>query len=229
MRTAVLIHGFHLGSEVTINGQVYRWRDLAIGTIGNGTATGRATYGVMLAWQYEADLVIFSTGASRAPNGQYEAEVTYSAVRELMPDLARALAVPPIDLAAWLQPPRVLLDTASQNTGEELGRAIGACHDLHIDQLILVTSQFHAPRALSSALTVKHRTGSKMTILATSPNDVSRAPTIFEPPTRPDRPSEPWDQTLSGIFQIPENYRPRAHKEIEGVISYYANHDKPRH
>ena len=222
-RTAVLIHGFHLESsliqDIAQKQRLVRdWRDLAIGRPSDGYA-GRATYGVMLAWREQAEAVIFSTGASEK-DGLKEAEYTYRAVLRVADDLDMPLGCEAGTLRAWLQPPRVRLDIVSQTTAEELQRNLSWCHQNGYDRVILVTNEFHAPRALATANAV--RTKLKlydMTILASAPEDRSPAPVIFEPSTRPDRSGANWHGTLGKIFTLPPGDQASLFVEIQALIA----------
>lgn len=221
MKTAVLIHGFHLDSvlRVTIadgERRAYDWHDLVIGRIGTDTATGRATFGTLIAYAEDAGLVVFSTGAS-SKGGVSEARYTYNAVLALADRLADALSIPVDKLRRWLEP-RVELDEVSQTTQEELARNLKRCADLDVTKVILVTNRFHAPRALASANEARRKLGLSMAIMATSPEDPSPSPTIFEPPTRPDRDATDFRPTLQRIFKIPADRRAAALAAIEAAI-----------
>ncbi|MFA5853860.1 MAG: ElyC/SanA/YdcF family protein [Patescibacteria group bacterium] len=219
-RTAVLIHGFHLQSAMTSNGRVYDWRDLAIGRIEDGHLNGRATYGVGLAFKECADTIIFSTGASER-DGLKEAQYTHREIVRESERISRALGVTSDHFQEWLLT-RVRLDIESQTTAEELRRNLTWCaeHDHH--RVFLITSRFHAPRALANAHAVSARLGlHKLQLFASAPDDPSPAPVIFEPPTRPDRPSHDWHGTLPGIFSIPDAHQAAALAEIQAVIAKY--------
>ncbi|MEK7545468.1 MAG: YdcF family protein [Patescibacteria group bacterium] len=221
MRTAVLIHGFHLDSKLTLKHadgayRTYDWHDLAIGTIGPNTATGRATFGTLLAYAEDARLVVFSTGAS-SKDGVSEARYTYQAVQKRAEWLAKVLRVPVEKLRLWLEP-RVELDETSQTTQEELERNLKRCVELDITKVILVTNRFHAPRALANANVAQRKLGLAMVIMATSPEDLSPPPTIFEPPTRPDRPSLLWNELLQGVFKLPPERQAAAFERIAAAL-----------
>lgn len=224
-RTAVLIHGFHLESRLCLSlepkkHQILNWRDLAIGPVHDGHF-GRATYGVMLAWREQADTIIFSTGASEK-NGLKEAEYTYRAVLEVANVLAEDLDIGERTFREWLQPPRVRLDNVSQTTAEELQRNLTWCRDHGHSRVLLVTSQFHAPRALANANAARAKFGLYgLNIMACAPEDGSPAPVIFEPPTRPDRPGVDWCATLPGIFEIKPGQEMAAAEEIKAVLAKY--------
>lgn len=222
MKTAVLIHGFHLGSSLSIkleDGTTREcgWQELAIGVVGPYGATGRATHGVLLAYAEQADLVIFSTGAS-SKDGLSEARYTYRAVMEQSANLASALGINHYTLEVWLRR-RVEIDETSQNTQEELDRNLKLCTELGIHRIILVTNRFHAPRALDNANAARQRLGlGGMTIMASASLDPSPGPTIFEPATRPDRPSLPWNELLSGVFKLPPDRQAEAFEKIAAAL-----------
>lgn len=216
-RTAVLIHGFHVDSRLGMAA----WHDLVLGHLDDGRLDGRATYGVQLAFNLVADLVVFSTGASER-DGLKEAEYTYRAVQRQIEKLSECLGVTADDLFEWLAP-RVELDTVSQNTSEELNRNLRLCAERECWRVYLVTNRFHAPRALANANDARDRLGlgGKMRIFASAPDDGTPAPVIFEPATRPDRPSHDWHGTLPGIFSIPADHQAEALWEIRQVINKY--------
>ncbi len=213
-RTAVLIHGFHVDSRLG----AAIWDDLVLGHLDDGRLDGRATYGVSLALNLDADLVVFSTGASER-DGLKEAEYTYRAVQRRIEKISECLGVTADYLFEWLAP-RVELDTVSQNTSEELNRNLRLCAERGCWQVYLVTNRFHAPRALANANDVRGRLGlgGKMRIFASTPDDGTPAPVIFEPATRPDRPSHDWHGTLPEIFSIPAEHQAKALWEIQQVI-----------
>lgn len=209
---AVLVHGLHVGTQ--------NWEGLVIGDPDKGLF-GRATYGVILAYELGADLIVFSTGASER-DGLKEAEYTYVAVQRQIGKLSQHLGVTADYLSKWLAL-RVELDTESANTAEELRWNLDLCAKRGCENVFLVTSQFHAPRALARAHIVRERLrlGGKMRIFASAPGDGTPAPAIFEPPTRPDRPSHDWHGTLPGIFSIPDAHQAAALAEIQAVIAKY--------
>ena len=221
MKTAVLIHGFHLDSKLIVDGRAYTWHDMAIGTVGRQSATGRATFGTLLAYAEDARLVVFSTGAS-SKDGVSEARYTYQAVQDRLDSLAKILRIGSDKLRRWLEP-RVELDEISQTTQEELDRNLRRCAELDVTKVILVTNRFHAPRALANANEARRKLGLAMVIMAASPEDPSPAPTIFEPPTRPDRASTDFRPTLAKIFRIPAARQEAARAEIESVLARYTD------
>jgi hypothetical protein len=222
MRTVVLIHGFHLASSLALPaGRVLDWRDLALGSGTEEVPDGRATYGVYLAYRERADAVIFSTGASEK-DGLKEAEYTYREVQEKIDAIAAPLRIIGLDLIDWLRL-RVQLDTESRTTAEELDRNLAWSWNNGYDRVILVTSRFHAPRALASANDARKRLGLHgLIILAAAPEDDSPTPTIFEPATRPDRPSVDWHGTLKRIFALPPERQAEAFRQIERILALTA-------
>lgn len=217
MKTAVLIHGYHLDSKLQVGDRTYDWYDLAIGS--DPSMQGRASHGVRVAYRERADAVIFSTGASEK-DGLKEAAYTYREVRAVAQEIGAPLGLSGKELQSWLQA-RVHLDIESQTTSEELTRNLGWCRDNRISRVILVTSRFHVPRALANANDAAVRLGIAMTILGTAPQDPSPAPVIFEPPTRPDRASTDFRPTLSRLFLVPADRQEAARAEIEAVLARY--------
>ena len=221
MFTAVLIHGFHLQSQLVLDDKTYAWRDLAIGPEEPRCDRGRASYGVGLAYRERADAIIFSTGASEK-DGLKEAEVTYREVLKSSDAIGATLGISGRALRDWLTP-RVRLDVESQTTAEELERNLTWCQVRGIQRVILVTSRFHAPRALANANDARKRLGlPDMIIYASAPEDVSPAPTIFEPPTRPDRSPVWWSAILARVFGLPADLQQQAATEVGEVLARYA-------
>ncbi len=222
MQKAVLIHGFHLQSHLQLGDTVYGWHDLVIGQLHQGLLNGRATYGVGVAFTTNADAVIFSTGASER-DGFKEAEYTYRSVLTNAGLIAKCLGVTDDSFCDWLMS-RVQLDVESQTTAEELRRNLIWCagHDMY--DITLVTSRFHAPRALSNANDTRLALGlSMLRIRAAAPEDPTPAPVIFEPPTRPDRPGNDWHGMLGKIFRLPADRQAKAYAEIKTILAAEAS------
>lgn len=220
MKRAVLIHGFHLQSQLQIGGVSYDWHDLVMGQLDLGLLNGRATYGVGIAFAIQANAVIFSTGASER-DGLKEAEYTYQAVLAKSRLIARCLDVTDDWFCNWLMP-LVRLDIESRTTAEELQRNLIWCDEQGMHDVTLVTSRFHAPRALSNANDARRALGlHNLRIRALAPEDPTPAPVIFEPPTRPDRPSHNWHEALAGIFLIPADLQALALEKIKAIIAEY--------
>ncbi len=222
MKRAVLIHGFHLQSRLQIGDVSYDWYDLVMGQLDRGLLNGRATYGVGIAFAMQADAVIFSTGASER-DGLKEAEYTYRTVLAKSRLIAECLSVSDDWFCNWLMP-LVRLDIESQTTTEELRRNLSWCAEQDMRDVTLVTSRFHAPRALSNANDARRALGlHKLRIRALAPEDPTPAPVIFEPATRPDRPGNDWHGTLAKIFALPADRQAEAYAEIKAILEAKAS------
>ncbi len=220
MTTAVLILGCHVDSSLQMpDGTTLSWHDLVIGRIGPGSLNGRATYGVGLAFREQADVVLFSTGASRK-NGLSEAAYTYQAVLQEAEKISAVIGISSDNFRRWLMDV-ARLDETSQTTREELAGNLPWCVEQGLTRVILVTSGFHAPRALSVANGVKKELGlGNLDILISSPPDASPAPVIFEPSSRPDRPSIDWHGLLGSIFDLAPEDQASAYEEISRILAY---------
>ena len=218
MQKAVLIHGFHLQSRLQLGNISYDWSDLVMGQLDQGLLNGRATYGVGVAFKTNADAVIFSTGASER-DGLKEAEYTYRAVLAKSRLIAECLGVSDDGFCDWLMS-RVRHDVESQTTAEELRRNLSWCAEHGMCNVTLVTSRFHAPRALSNANDARRALGlGALRIQAVAPEDPTPAPVIFEPPTRPDRPGNDWHGMLGQIFALPADRQAEAYAEIKALLA----------
>lgn len=138
-KTAVLIHGCHLQAE--------KWDTIVFGT---PELPGRIPTGIRYAWQVEADMIYWGTGASER-DGVKEAEATFQYALSRWDQLARFCgAIDESEFFDWLS--RVSYrDIVSQNTHQEIGRCLSECFRRKIDQLVLVSSPTHLPRCLVEA------------------------------------------------------------------------------
>lgn len=180
---------------------------------------GRAIFGIQLAYQLDADAVVFSTGASER-DGLKEAAYTRREAMKAADRIGESLNIDGAALRDWLEP-RVRLDVVSQTTDEELRRNLAWGYiDRGCARFVLVTNRFHAPRVLANALRVREAIGAPhLQVMATAPPDASPLPVIFEPPTRPDRDATDFRPALERIFRIPAERRAAALADIEAAIA----------
>jgi len=221
MKTAVLIHGFHVDSRLSAPEGEISWHDLVIGPEYPWFNQGRATYGVFLAYEESAEAVIFSTGASER-DGLKEAEYTHRKFMEASSAFSESvLRIDGERLRAWLEP-RVRFDVESRTTEEELRKNLTWCYEMEFWRVFLVTNRFHAPRTRANACRVREELRlTHLRIHVSAPNDASPAPVIFEPPTRPDRASTDFRPTLSRVFGIPADRQEEACAEIDALLDRY--------
>ncbi|MFK7735445.1 MAG: hypothetical protein AB8B50_05415 [Pirellulaceae bacterium] len=206
MKSGVLVHGCNLWAE--------NWRHIAWGD--PPVAMGRIPQGLLTAYLHGASKIVFGSGASSkefrsqqsAKHGQelLESQYTYE---YLVTHFDSLLNFRPFkDAVAQASDPkrwsdfkedmlnRVVLDTASQNTVEELATA-GQCFvDEGIEQVFLVSSPTHIVRVLRDANKVyqsdyqfrqfMHSVNAVPCVTCyegSTPADV----VVIEPPHRPDR------------------------------------------
>lgn len=205
MRHAVLIHGNHLQAE--------GWEQVVWGNLGDNLL-GRVPQGVLVASATKAELIYWGTGASEK-DGRKESEVTFDLALEQHLDLAKLCgkedAVPNENMfLEWMQ--RVsFIDTVTQNTKEEIRRCAELCLERDIEQLMLVTSPFHAMRSLATGLSVlgadprfdQLRRSLLVSASDTNPPGISVDDVvIIEPPHRGDMPKVPFQKNARRIFSF---------------------------
>lgn len=202
MRTAVLIHGCHLGAQ--------NWDDIVWGDPARGRL-GRVPKGLIEALRWQAEAIIFSTGASQR-DGVLEGEVTlrHALARiEQCRDIAVEHGSRDLD-AAWLQS-RAVMALNSTNTREEIVESAGICRRRGIGRLILVSSPTHIMRCHQAAISTfradpalrplmdnLYAVASHTCYDDATEDDVA----IVEPPHRGDLPNIGFHRTIKGIFPI---------------------------
>ncbi|MEZ6096440.1 MAG: ElyC/SanA/YdcF family protein [Pirellulaceae bacterium] len=221
MRTGVLIHGCNLNIE--------NWRHVAWGD--QPTLLGRIPQGLLAAYEMDAEVIVFGTGASEKAfrlgdsprNGEilFEAEYSFEYLKMSFDSLKRfgvwRKQVPEAnDDARWSELKekllsRIILDCRSQNTHEELDRAgqIFLEHDL--DRIVLVSSPSHIVRCLRDAGSVYDLDGpySKFAnhVLACPSNTCYEGTSpsdvvVIEPPHRPDRHVVPTHRRIQRMLAL---------------------------
>ncbi len=167
MKTGVLVHGCNLNIE--------NWRYVAWGD--PPSAMGRIPQGLLTAWEMEADVIVFGTGASqkefrlgnspRSGETLLEAEYSMEYLRMHFDNLQRFAQWRPfvarkqaagedIGPEQWetLKADclgRIVLDLQSQNTVEEIEHAATLFAQQGIDRIVLVSSPTHIVRCLRDA------------------------------------------------------------------------------
>lgn len=219
-KTAVLIHGCNLHIE--------NWRYVAWGEPPD--APGRIPHGIAIARQFDAKVIVMGTGASAEPfhfgvsGGDeaplLEAEYSWRYLDESFDQLAQFEAIrnqvgsaDSAEFLRWRQAvtDRVVLDTESQNTVDEITRAFEICLERGIEQIILVSSPSHVVRALRDAASIV-ATDSRFRTLqqhlfaspsvtcyeGSTPGDV----VVVEPPHRPDRHVLPTHRRIQRMLDL---------------------------
>jgi hypothetical protein len=199
--TAVLIHGCHLQAE--------GWEEIVWGNPIQGRL-GRVPYGLEKAEEFDAQMIIFGTGASEK-DGLKEGQYTFNYALAHLSDYALERSGPPhiaTDVGAWLKK-IARLELSSQNTLEEVRNAAKMANDAGIKRLILVSSPEHIMRCHQAALKVLaaepafthfldelYVCASHTHFAGAIVDDV----VIIEPPHRGDMPKVPLNQTVKLIF-----------------------------
>ena len=161
MKTGVLVHGCNLNIE--------NWRYVAWGD--PPCQPGRIPQGLLVASQFDADVIVFGTGASskifqlgdseQLGNVLTEAEYSLEYLRLYFQNLSRFESLTEQIAAfqgnAQTQQFRdfilenIILDNESMNTEEEIANAGAIFADHEIEQVFLVSSPSHVVRCLRDA------------------------------------------------------------------------------
>lgn len=209
-RVAVLIHGCHLQALLSGETGTERWEDIVWGldSEGNPSLSGRATMGLKVAFDHEAEFVIFSTGASERDGkkeGEYTRDWALGAYERLAPVVGYEMS--PTSLEAYLMD-ATELDIVSQNTREECNRNFRLCAERGISRVILVSSPWHIQRCHTEALKVAEELRLEgidvPEIMAVASHGSTNGVVILEPPHRGDRPRTVWHELAPRFFKVPE-------------------------
>jgi len=183
-KTAVLIHGYHLGAE--------GWEELVWGH--PPERMGVISRGVLLAKELDAALLCWGTGASEK-EGKKEGERMYEYALAHLPEHAEFLKE------------HSQVDTSAHNTVEEIHVAMEACLAQGVERLFLVAAATHAARSLNTALTLceEEKFEKFRHNIFAAPADTSYAghtpgdTYIMEPPHRGDRPKVPLYKNVARL------------------------------
>jgi len=191
-KVAVLVHGYHL--------QAFDWERVVWGDPAKGLL-GRVPQGILVADQFDANLIIFGTGASSTAGGELEAEHTVRYLERRFDDMTSfggRLAAADMSRLRERFLPRCVCDSVSQNTRQEVARAIDMAIDNGCSTLVLVSSSTHIPRCVRDACALLEERPDKL--LAHAPLTIFACPSgtpfrasegasrvaIVEPPHRGD-------------------------------------------
>lgn len=139
MTTIVHVLGCHLQAK-RLNGD--DWEKIVWA---NGTLAGRLVQGLATACRRKATLLSFGTGASvkdGVKESQYTLNFAYNKFRELGLTLSREQFIESLLDDA-------LVDTETQNTTQEIEKVFQKAVSLNVDEVVFVTSAFHAGRAIT--------------------------------------------------------------------------------
>ena len=220
MKTGVIVHGCNLYIE--------NWRHVAWGDPPD--QPGRIPHGVLVAHQFDADVVVLGTGASKKPfrfggavsrnKPLAEAEYALEYLRSYFEDLSRFDALR--EQIAELRPDkiddfrddflsRVRLDLNSLNTIDEIKNAADVFVAADVERVILVSSPSHIVRCLRDAATVFEREPRfrklKGNLYATTSMTCYEGSTpadvvVIEPPHRPDRHVVPTHRRIQRMLTL---------------------------
>jgi hypothetical protein len=221
MKTGVLVHGCNLNIE--------NWRHVAWGDPPD--QPGRIPQGLLVAMQWQADVIVFGTGASakefrlgESPQpGRKLVESEYgleylrqhfghlrqfrairSALDEAQSDTSWAAAQ-----HQWL--PKIQLDTRSRNTLQEIREAFAIFRDREIQRVVLVSSPSHIIRCLRDATALLSEDEGQVPFrhaLYACPSVTCYEGTtpadvvVVEPPHRPDRHVVPTHRRIQRMLTL---------------------------
>lgn len=205
MTTIVHILGCHLQAE-RLNGD--DWEKIVWG---NGTLAGRLVQGLVTSYQAvqasngEEIFISFGTGASMR-NGVKESQFTLNFAFNKFRDLD--LRLPGFDVEIEHLLSEALVDDETQNTGEEVRHVFGHATLKYVDEVVFVTSAFHASRALGEIVKAyrdmypeegKLR-GPRFSIVPS--RDDPGATLVMEEPHRGDLIQENFAPVLRSVFKF---------------------------
>ena len=221
MKTGILVHGCNLNIE--------NWRHVAWGDPPD--QPGRIPQGILVAKQMAADVIVFGTGASEkafrlgndpAPGKKlleseysleylrqhFESLRQFSALRKGIPELTSDQ-----DFDSFRQATlsKIVLDTTSRNTFEEIQAAAAIFLEHEVDRMVLVSSPSHIVRCLRDAATIFANDAALASLRSglfacpsvtcyegTLPEDV----VVVEPPHRPDRHVVPTHRRIQRMMSL---------------------------
>lgn len=219
MKTGILVHGCNLGAE--------NWRHIAWGDPPH--AFGRIPLGVLLAFEYDASVVVFGTGASKKEyrfNGHsrgelLEAEYSLEMLKDNFDELGkftifkkRCEKFKDTEEREKIKEKffrSLFLDLKSMTTPEEVEEAGNEFAEHDIDRVILVSSPTHIVRCLRDAMNI-YRSNPKY---ASFCDNIAAIPSftcyegtcakdvvVIEPPHRPDRHVIPTHRRMERMLKL---------------------------
>lgn len=245
MKTGVLVHGCNLNIE--------NWRHVAWGDPPD--RLGRIPQGLLVAAQHDADVIVFGTGASiktfrlgeSEKTGQEltEAEYSFEYLKTHFGNLCRFEIL--YDRIPELRTPggikrlsekivgRIVLDTDSMNTAEEITNAGQVFVNNGVERVFLVSSPSHIVRCLRDAAAIYHRDEMYKTFC----NSIRAVPSttcyegtqagdvvVIEPPHRPDRhviPTHRRIQRMLALQKLDYEDLVKLIEEFDDLLQKYEN------
>lgn len=183
--TGILAHGCHLSAD--------GWEEIVWGKPPH--ELGRLPHAVLLAWEENANVLIFGTGASEK-DGLKESEYTTKYLWDHWDNLAEfePLHRVPLDQAKALIKKILVLDAVTQNTDQEAREGLRVMSERNCHHAIFVSSPTHLPRCLACACkVVEHEPQLFSGPIYASPSDTCYHDShagdvvVVEPPHRGDR------------------------------------------
>ncbi|MEK7156121.1 MAG: hypothetical protein AAB734_04560 [Patescibacteria group bacterium] len=193
MKTAILVHGHFLG---TPDWERVVWGNPAHGVYGN------VPKGLVEALRFDADTILFGTGASEK-DGLNEGEYALKLARERWREIPEFKSKDAGDVKAWLERCAVIESTA-QNTPQEIVAGAQIARGRGAVRLIQIACRTHSPRALRTAISVLSANEDIRFFLdnfysVTSDSKYDNGDiddvVVIEPPHRPDRPHVFFNKT----------------------------------
>jgi len=197
MRTAILIHGRHVDTD---DFEHIVWGNPPKGVFGN------AARGVELALRENAELIFWGTGSSKK-NGIIESQLIFDYVIAHARGLSAFADKNETEVRAILEPISYI-DVETQNTSEEVVRAVAICHERHVERLILVSAPTHIARCLMEAEKLRANGGLGVLEVFATASDVSYSNSVpsdvvvIEPPHRGDAPKWQTHKYAKALFDI---------------------------
>lgn len=217
-RTAVLIHGCHL--QAGLKGK--DWETIVWGD-GKPTLDGRGTMGIKVALDLDAELVIFSTGASEL-EGTKEGEYTYQYALNHLWEIAAAVGYGEHEVHDLLAS-RPELDLESQNTREECDRNFRLCASRGIERIVIVSSPWHIQRCHTEALKVAEVLRGEGVavpeIMAIASHGPTEGVVVLEPSHRGDQPVNRYAELGARLFKVPETDRKDFEHRLGALLADY--------
>ena len=245
MKTGVLVHGCNLLIE--------NWRHVAWGDPPN--QLGRIPQGVLVAVEHDALTIVFGTGASEKAfrlgdsdqkgktlleadysleylRTHFESLAKFQVLVERFPNLGtpQGLAEAKENLLS-----RIVVDTDSQNTVEEIRNAAEIFLEHDVDRVVLVSSPSHIVRCLRDATAIFHSEPK----FARFANEIYACPSttcyegtqagdvvVIEPPHRPDRHVVPTHRRIQRMLTLQKlNYEDLVSliEEFDDLLQRYEN------
>ncbi len=219
-KTGVIIHGCNLQAE--------NWRHVAWGDPPH--QTGRIPQGVLAARQFEAEVIVLGTGASRKAfqfgpetiddRPLLECEYSMKYLQQYFDDLAQfdviqqqlgAAGSESFEAAKQIILDQIVLDREAKNTEEEIENACELFLERGIRQVVLVSSPSHIVRCLRDAAglfaTDKRFAEYRSRLLAVTSVTCYEGSTpddvvVIEPPHRPDRHVLPTHRRIQRMLDL---------------------------